>query len=164
MSALSSSCLSVKTSQAGFLISGSSLNPKDQCLLHVNSSNLSIPTKLRATRRSLAIRASGDGGKSGSSGIFIGGFILGGIVAGTLGCVYAPQISKALAGTDRKELMRKLPKFIYDEEKDLEKTRKRLEDKVAQLNAEIDNVADQIRKGDTQNGAISAPGEVQASP
>jgi hypothetical protein len=30
------------------------------------------------------------------------------------------QISKALTGTDRKDLMRKLPKFIYDEEKALE--------------------------------------------
>lgn len=30
------------------------------------------------------------------------------------------QISKALAGTDKKELMRKLPKFIYDEDKALE--------------------------------------------
>lgn len=30
------------------------------------------------------------------------------------------QISKALAATDRKDLMRKLPKFIYDEEKALE--------------------------------------------
>lgn len=31
-----------------------------------------------------------------------------------------PQISKALAGADRKDLMRRLPKFIYDEEKALE--------------------------------------------
>ena len=33
---------------------------------------------------------------------------------------FSKQISKALAGTDRKDLMRKLPKFIYDEEKALE--------------------------------------------
>jgi len=30
------------------------------------------------------------------------------------------QISKAIAGADRKDLMRKLPKFVYDEEKALE--------------------------------------------
>ena len=30
------------------------------------------------------------------------------------------QISKALVGADKKDLMRKLPKFIYDEEKALE--------------------------------------------
>lgn len=35
--------------------------------------------------------------------------------------VFVPvQISKALAGADKKDLMRKLPKFIYDEEKALE--------------------------------------------
>jgi len=34
--------------------------------------------------------------------------------------IIIPQISKAIAGADRKELMRKLPKFIYDEEKALE--------------------------------------------
>lgn len=33
---------------------------------------------------------------------------------------YLFQISKALAGADRKDLMRRLPKFIYDEEKALE--------------------------------------------
>ena len=35
-------------------------------------------------------------------------------------CNIILQISKALAGADRKDLMRKLPKFIYDEEKALE--------------------------------------------
>lgn len=30
------------------------------------------------------------------------------------------QISKTLAGADRKELMRKLPNFLYDEEKEVE--------------------------------------------
>nr|POE80552.1 hypothetical protein CFP56_04909 [Quercus suber] len=38
---------------------------------------------------------------------------------------------KALAGADRKDLMRKLPKFIYDEEKTLERTCKILTEKVA---------------------------------
>ncbi|KAE9456785.1 hypothetical protein C3L33_11273, partial [Rhododendron williamsianum] len=64
-----------------------------------------------------------DGGRSGNSTIFVGGFLLGGIIFGTLGCVYAPQvllISKALLGPERMELMKKLPKFKYDEEKALE--------------------------------------------
>ena len=34
--------------------------------------------------------------------------------------VYLLQISKALAGPERKDLMKKLPKFIYDEDKALE--------------------------------------------
>jgi hypothetical protein len=35
-------------------------------------------------------------------------------------CSYGQLIYFALAGADRKDLMRKLPKFIYDEEKALE--------------------------------------------
>ncbi|KAL0009346.1 hypothetical protein SO802_010848 [Lithocarpus litseifolius] len=52
-----------------------------------------------------------------------------------------PRISKALAGADRKDLMRKLPKFIYDEEKALERSRKILTEKIAQLNSAIDDVS-----------------------
>ncbi|KAI3737499.1 hypothetical protein L2E82_27503 [Cichorium intybus] len=52
-----------------------------------------------------------------SGSAFIGGFVLGGLLVGTLGCIYAPQISKVLAGTDKKDLLKKLPNFIYDEEK-----------------------------------------------
>ncbi|CAK9137041.1 unnamed protein product [Ilex paraguariensis] len=120
-------------------------------------------TKALKDRRSLRVRAGGDGGKPSSAGIFVGGFVLGGIVVGTLGCVYAPQISKALAGADRKDLMRKLPKFIYDEEKALEKTRKILTDKIAQLNSAIDDVSSQLRADDAPNGAAVSPDELEAS-
>ncbi|KAJ6907785.1 hypothetical protein NC651_018275 [Populus alba x Populus x berolinensis] len=120
MTALSTSLLSITTPQAPFLSAGSSLKPKDQCLICVRPGNLSSKGKPTTHKKSLTIQASGERGGSSGTGIFIGGFILGGIVAGTLGCVYAPQISKALAGADRKDLMRKLPKFIYDEEKALE--------------------------------------------
>lgn len=34
-----------------------------------------------------------DGGRSNSSSIFISGFVLGGLIVGTLGAVYAPQVS-----------------------------------------------------------------------
>ncbi|CAN1315731.1 hypothetical protein LINPERPRIM_LOCUS29804 [Linum perenne] len=124
------------------------------------SFNQTRPRSLRLapSRRSLIVQAAQSDGRkgSGSSGIFIGGFVLGGLVVGALGCVLAPQlviscfllslqISKALAGTDRKELMRKLPKFIYDEEKALEKTRKILTEKIAQLNSAIDDVSSQLK-------------------
>lgn len=33
-----------------------------------------------------------DGGRSNSGSIFISGFVLGGLIVGTLGCVYAPQV------------------------------------------------------------------------
>ncbi|GMP32221.1 hypothetical protein CsSME_00006077 [Camellia sinensis var. sinensis] len=107
------------------LFSGSSLMQVDQCL---SSKNLLMSTtyqgKVKALKykRPFTVQASADGGRPSSASIFVGGFVLGGIVVGALGCIYAPQISKALAGADRKDLMRKLPKFIYDEEKALELT------------------------------------------
>ncbi|KAI8007879.1 putative LRR receptor-like serine/threonine-protein kinase [Camellia lanceoleosa] len=96
-----------------------------------------------------------DCGRPSSASIFVGGFVLGGIVVGALGCIYAPQISKALAGANRKDLMRKLPKFIYDEEKALERTRKILTEKIAQLNSAIDDVSSQLRADDTPNGTAN---------
>nr|CAD1835274.1 unnamed protein product [Ananas comosus var. bracteatus] len=104
-----------------------------------------------------------EGGRPSSASIFVGGFILGGIIVGALGCVYAPQISKALAGADRKDLMRKLPKFLYDEEKALEKTRKVLTEKIAQLNAAIDDVSSQLRADDAPNGAAVTSDEIEAA-
>lgn len=104
-----------------------------------------------------------EGERPSSAGIFIGGFVLGGIIVGTLGCVYAPQISRTLAGADKKDLMRRLPKFIYDEEKALEKTRKILTEKIAQLNSAIDDVSSQLRADDDPNGAAVASDEVEAT-
>ncbi|KAG5065054.1 hypothetical protein JHK86_008785 [Glycine max] len=104
-----------------------------------------------------------DGGRPSSASVFVGGFLLGGLIVGTLGCVYAPQISKALAGADRKELMRKLPKFIYDEEKALEKTRKVLAEKIEQLNAAIDDVSAQLRSEEASNGVAVNSDEIEAA-
>ncbi|XP_047329285.1 uncharacterized protein LOC124932664 [Impatiens glandulifera] len=87
--------------------------------------------------------------RENNSSSFLNGFILGGIVAGTLGFVYAPQISKTLAGTDKKEIMRKLPNFIYDEEKALEKKRQVLADKIQQLNTSIDDLSVRLRTEDS---------------
>ncbi|KAJ0039935.1 hypothetical protein Pint_28735 [Pistacia integerrima] len=106
---------------------------------------------------------SGDDGRQNSANIFVGGFILGGIVVGTLGCIYAPQISEALAGADRKDLMRKLPKFIYDEEKALEKTRKVLTEKIEQLNSAIDDLSAQLHANDAPNESAVNSDEVEAS-
>ncbi|CAI0434852.1 unnamed protein product [Linum tenue] len=135
----------------------------------VLSFNPTRPRNLRVgpSRRSLVVQAAysdGERSGSGSSGIFIGGFVLGGLIVGALGCVYAPQISKALAGTDRKDLMRKLPKFIYDEEKALEKTRKILSEKIAQLNSAIDDVSSQLRSEDAPEEDMSVnPDEIEAA-
>ncbi|KAK9269829.1 hypothetical protein L1049_025402 [Liquidambar formosana] len=150
--------------------SGSILKPVDQCLGSVGPTNLSFsPTRkgkmqLCISKRPLSVQASySDGGRPSSAGIFVGGFVLGGIIVGTLGCVYAPQISKVLAGADRKDLMRKLPKFIYDEEKALEKTRKILTEKIAQLNSAIDDVSAQLRSDDAPNGTAVNSDEIEAA-
>ncbi|CAN6547011.1 unnamed protein product [Malus baccata var. baccata] len=71
-------------------------------------------------------------------------------------------ISKALAGADRKDLMRKLPKFIYDEDKALEKTRKILAEKIAQLNSAIDDVSGQLRSEDDPDEVSVNSDEVEA--
>ncbi|KAL2504415.1 expressed protein localized to the inner membrane of the chloroplast [Abeliophyllum distichum] len=156
---------SVRSPKSPFL-PGTSLVQADKCL---SSNNLAfIPTSQRSTkilkcRRSFKIQASGDGRGSGSTSIFVGGFVLGGLLVGALGCIYAPQISKALAGADRKDLMRKLPKFIYDEEKALERTRKILTEKIAQLNSAIDDVSAQLHADDEPNGAAITSDELEAS-
>ncbi|RZC55053.1 hypothetical protein C5167_013902 [Papaver somniferum] len=172
---------------------GSTFEPMDQCLVNLAPAKLSFntihqkKTRISTSKRPLVVRAgySGDGGRPGSASIFVGGFILGGIVVGTLGCVYAPQCGvfglvrsgrlnqqmsamgnmkdKALAGADKKDLMRKLPKFIYDEEKALEKTRKILTEKIAQLNSAIDDVSSQLRTEDSPNGAASTSDEIEAA-
>ncbi|OMO50962.1 hypothetical protein COLO4_37861 [Corchorus olitorius] len=68
-----------------------------------------------------------------------------------------------ITGADRKDLMKKLPKFIYDEEKALEKTRKVLTEKIAQLNSAIDDVSAQLRHEDAPNGAAVNSDEVEAA-
>ncbi|KAJ0086247.1 hypothetical protein Patl1_09363 [Pistacia atlantica] len=106
------------------IVVGPSLKPSDQYLGSIGPANLPFSSnrlckvQLSTSKRSLTVQAAySDEGSSNSAGIFVGGFVLGGIIVGTLGCVYAPQ-------ADRKDLMRKLPKFIYDEEKALEDTSK----------------------------------------
>lgn len=145
--------------------SGACLKPVDRYLGSLGPTNLSFnpnhvgKVRFFTSKRALTVQAaySDDGGKQSNANFFLGGFVLGGIIVGTLGCVYAPQISKALAGADRKDLMRKLPKFIYDEEKALEKTRKILAQKIDQLNSAIDDVSSQLRSEDSPDEADDAP-------
>ncbi|CAK8569200.1 unnamed protein product [Lathyrus sativus] len=135
-----------------FLLTNSavSINKMDHTILKIPLRQRRM--HLSSTRKPLIVQATySDGGRDNNASVFVGGFILGGLIVGTLGCVYAPQISNAITGTDRKELMRKLPKFIYDEEKALEKTRKVLSNKIEQLNSAIDEISSQLRSGDSPN-------------
>ncbi|XP_057776289.1 uncharacterized protein LOC130995152 [Salvia miltiorrhiza] len=163
MAALSNSVV-ISRSSAIDLSSGSSLKSADQFVRPTNLA-LSFKGNRRPSthRKILTVQASySDGGRPGSASIFVSGFVLGGLIVGTLGCVYAPQISKALTGTDKKDLMKKLPKFIYDEEKALEKQRKKLAEKIAQLNDAIDNVSTQLRSEEPPNGAAVSSDDIEA--
>ncbi|KFK29152.1 hypothetical protein AALP_AA7G095500 [Arabis alpina] len=151
---------------AQHLQSGFSLKPSSHCVSVSFGLNRSkkLPTSASRNKTILTIQSAyRDDDGSGSTGLFVGGFILGGLIVGALGCVYAPQISKAIAGADRKDLMRKLPKFIYDEEKALEKTRKVLAEKIAQLNSAIDDVSSQLKSEDAPNGAALSTDEAEAT-
>jgi len=63
-------------------------------------------------------------------------------VCGVLGFVFAPQISQALLGDDQRL---RLPRFLEEEEEDPEVTKQNLADKIAQLNAAIDDVSSQLK-------------------
>ncbi|CAJ2642794.1 uncharacterized protein LOC123899266 [Trifolium pratense] len=150
--------------------SASSINKMNHSHVKIKPPGLSLNLnrqqrlQFSSTRRPLIVQATySDDGRPSSASLFVGGFILGGLIVGTLGAVYAPQISNAIAGTDRKELMRKLPKFIYDEEKALEKTRKVLANKIEQLNAAIDEISSQLRSEQTPNGVAVNSDEVEAA-
>ncbi|XP_010940244.1 uncharacterized protein [Elaeis guineensis] len=169
MAAIANSFVSIRDLRPPAL-SGCPLKPSPQSLVSCSPMNLSLSTirwrraKIATYKSRITVQAAySDGGRPNSASIFIGGFVLGGIIVGTLGCVYAPQISKILAGADRKDLMRKLPKFIYDEEKALERTRKILADKIEQLNSAIDDVSSQLRADDGPNGVAVASDEVEAA-
>ncbi|PWA94323.1 hypothetical protein CTI12_AA059870 [Artemisia annua] len=152
MSALSNSLLVPNQSSYG-----SSLKSLDQSSKLLSAQSRVGNAELRTSKRMLSIQARySDDERSSHGSAFVGGFVLGGLIIGTLGCVYAPQISKALSGTDKKELLKKLPTFIYDEEKALEKTRKKLTEKIAQLNDAIDDVSLQLKSDDEETNANGA--------
>ncbi|KAJ4835583.1 hypothetical protein Tsubulata_048551 [Turnera subulata] len=133
----------------GFRVKPSSSDMCSASVLPPATTTLSLSKgklQLTASKRPLAVRAAySDGGRPSPADVFVGGFVLGALTVGALGCVFAPQLSKALV-TDRKELMRKLPKFIYDEEKEMEKTQKILTAKIDELNAALDDISAQIQK------------------
>ncbi|KAK9748462.1 hypothetical protein RND81_02G059400 [Saponaria officinalis] len=161
MASLSNSLLLVPNSPSQ-LSSGSSLKSIDVGFLHPTKLSFTPLRTRKAAQKLLVVQAAySDGERPNNAGMFVGGFILGGLVVGTLASVYAPQISKALAGADKKDLMRRLPKFIYDEEKALERTRKILTEKIEQLNSAIDNVSSQLRSEEPPNGAAVNPDEME---
>ncbi|KAK9843369.1 hypothetical protein WJX74_011088 [Apatococcus lobatus] len=117
-------------------------------------SRVSLPHTVRRPRtfRSLCIRAESNRGGGGG---FAAGFLIGGTIFGALGYIFAPQISAALLSEDQRL---RLPRFLDDkDDKDPEATKQDLSDKIAQLNAAIDDVSAQLKAQD-QVAARSATG------
>ncbi|MFM7438973.1 MAG: hypothetical protein ACKO2V_10280 [Snowella sp.] len=83
---------------------------------------------------------------------FLGGFLLGTLVGGTvggvLGVVLATRRSKAIEDKTDSFLDNGKPKNILDTETNIELARRRLEDKIAQLNGAIDDVRHQLANVD----------------
>ncbi|KAK9049393.1 hypothetical protein SSX86_031635 [Deinandra increscens subsp. villosa] len=163
MSALSNSSVLLPNAQPS---SGSSIKKHDQGFTKLAFGQRCIgDVHLVTSNRTFSVKAGySDDGRSSNGSAYIGGFVLGGLLVGTLGFIYAPKISKALAGTDKKELLNKLPNFIYDEEKALEKTRQKLAQKIAELNSAIDDVSSQLKSDDEDIAANNAvvPDETEA--
>ena len=83
-------------------------------------------------------------------GGFWSGVLVGGVVCGALGFVFAPQISRALLGDDDRLKLR------WDDAADGgEVTKQNLADKIAQLNAAIDDVSSQLNTQSSSSATMS---------
>ena len=83
---------------------------------------------------------------------FLGGFLLGTLVGGTvggvLGVVLSTRRSKEIEDKTDSFLDNGKPENILDTETNIELARRRLEDKIAQLNGAIDDVRHQLANVD----------------
>ncbi|CAI5496409.1 unnamed protein product [Closterium sp. Naga37s-1] len=82
-----------------------------------------------------------------SGGGFFPGFILGGVVFGALGYLFAPQISKAILGINEEGSAPKLPKWISESDS-LEEKRRKMNEKLAELNRAIDKTSAELKGSD----------------
>lgn len=101
------------------------------------------------------------------------GFLIGGAIFGTLGYVFAPQISKTLDslldengqdGEPDEQGLQRVPRPRYYDE-GLEKTRQTLGDKISQLNLAIDKAASRLRRvtGNVEKEAVNDETEIEIS-
>ncbi|KVI07670.1 hypothetical protein Ccrd_013975 [Cynara cardunculus var. scolymus] len=139
MSAISNSSLLLPKNRSDQLSSGSSVKKLDQGFTKLSFGQSRVGNlQLLTSKRTFSIQAGySDDGRSNSGSAFVGGFVLGGLLVGTLGCIYAPQ-----------------------------KTRQKLAKKIAELNSAIDDVSSQLKSDDdepvTNNGVVPDESEALA--
>ncbi|KAL5223642.1 hypothetical protein ABZP36_010281 [Zizania latifolia] len=146
----------------------------DKLKLNRNHLQLPIPSTSKNANHcgKLTIcRAQSEDSKGG--GGFLTGFLIGGAIFGTLGYVFAPQISKKLnslldengqdSESDEHGLARPQNDQYYDE--GLEKTRQTLGDKISQLNLAIDKAASRLKRvaGNVEKEAINDEADIKIS-
>eukprot|EP00897_Mesotaenium_endlicherianum_P006782 jgi/Mesen1/6131/ME000313S05255 len=127
----------------------SSSHASQETLASVVSSALAI--KRSSSQRAVAraeYRREGGGGSD-----FISGFFLGGLVFGTLGFVFAPQLSRVLLGENPDGTPRRLPRWMDDDDS-LEATRRKMNEKIAELNLAIDSTSAQLRADDIRQAGL----------
>mmetsp|Transcript_8175 Transcript_8175/g.24300 ORF Transcript_8175/g.24300 Transcript_8175/m.24300 type:complete len:148 (+) Transcript_8175:148-591(+) len=106
--------------------------------------------RMLQARRTVIVSAYG-GRRSGGGGFF-SGFLLGGLVFGALGYLYAPQISKALLD-DNNQL--KVPKFAEDLGL-VDKPKTLVREDILELNEKIEEISRQMRNGTYDPSTINS--------
>ncbi|MBF2019545.1 MAG: hypothetical protein IGR93_05410 [Hydrococcus sp. C42_A2020_068] len=91
-----------------------------------------------------------------TAGFFLGA-IVGGAVGGVLGAVVATRRQSQEPSQDERSLLSPGQGTKFETEESMERARRRLEDKIAQLNSAIDDVRQQL---DPNNGSPSQPEEL----
>ncbi|XP_044967952.1 uncharacterized protein LOC123427879 [Hordeum vulgare subsp. vulgare] len=146
-------------------------------ILNRNYLQLAVPSNSQNANhygKLTVCRAESEDSKGG--GGFLTGFLIGGAVFGTLGYVFAPQISKTLDtllnddeqdGKPDEQGFQSVPRprnaQYYDE--GLEKTRQTLGDKISQLNLAIDKAAARLKRvtGSVEKEAVKDETEIEMS-
>ncbi|XP_010420368.1 PREDICTED: uncharacterized protein LOC104705959 [Camelina sativa] len=119
---------------------------------------LSILNKSNRTRNFSVSAGYRDGSRSGSSGDFIAGFLLGGAVFGAVAYIFAPQIRRSVLNEEDEYGFKKPQQPTYYDE-GLEKTRETLNEKIGQLNSAIDNVSSRLRGREKNSSSPNVPVE-----
>jgi hypothetical protein len=82
--------------------------------------------------------------RDGFTGGFFLGAVVGGLVGGVLGAVVATRRQSQATSDENPTLLSPGQKAQFETEESMEKARRRLEDKIAQLNLAIDDVRQQF--------------------